>query len=177
MITYVDVQQGTEKWKKLRAPLWTGSRAFKLLQGKPLPDDSNTYVSAAMRRGSALEPVAIMEYERHVKRRVLRPGFALNSTYKNAGYSPDGVDRATLLEVKCANGDNHEMLAAGVIPMEYQAQIQFGMVITGLRKAKLIAYNPEYSKSLSVIEVPYDKAIADNIRRRLRADAKKRSLG
>lgn len=170
MITYLDVKQGSEEWKLLRKDLWTGSRAIKLLQGKPLPDDSNTFVTNAMRRGTALEPVAIMEYERKVARRVKRPGFALNSAYPNAGYSPDGIDGRILLEVKCANGLNHEMLVKGLIPLDYQAQIAFGMIITGLRRARLIAYNPEYSESLSIIEIGYDKTIGHNIRKKLRRD-------
>lgn len=174
MITWHDVVQGSPEWHKLRSDLWTGSRAIKLLQGKPLPDDSSSYQSSAMRRGTTLEPIAIMEYQRVIRRKVWRPGFGTHRVYPNAGYSPDGIDRRTLLEVKCANGERHEALAAGKIPLEYLAQIQFGMVITGLRKAKLIAYNPEYSQALNIIDVPYDKAIANNIRKRLRADMKKR---
>lgn len=174
MIIYHDVKQGTKEWHELRKPLWTGSRAIKLLMGKPLPDDSNIRTTSAMRRGSALEPVAIMEYERRVGRKVKRPGFITNTVYPNAGFSPDGIDGKVLLEVKCANGVNHEMLAKGIIPLEYQAQIALGMVVTGLRKALLLAFNPEYTEQLTVIEVTYDKAIGNNIRKRLRADIKKR---
>lgn len=176
MITWHGVKQGSDEWHKLRAPLWTGSRAIKLLQGKPLPNDSSDYASAAMKRGTALEPVAIMEYEREVRRKVLRPGFGTNSVYPNAGYSPDGIDGKILLEVKCANGDRHEALVAGNIPLEYLAQINLGMIVTGLRKAKLIAFNPEYSQQLTIIDIPYDKAIGSNIRKKLRADMKNRRL-
>lgn len=176
MIIWHDVKQGSKEWKALRKPLWTGSRAIKLLQGKPLPDDSNTHVTAAMRRGTALEPVAIMEYERQTQRKVLRPGFGTNSVYPNAGFSPDGIDGKTLLEVKCANGVRHELLASGVIPLEYLAQIYLGMVITGFRKAKLLAFNPEYSQQLTIIDVPYDKVIGANIRKKLRLDMKNRLL-
>ncbi len=176
MITWHDVKQGSEDWHKLRAPLWTGSRAIKLLQGKPLPDDSNVFANAAMRRGSALEPVAIMEYERQVQRKVSRPGFGTNSVYPNAGYSPDGIDGKVLLEVKCANGVRHEALAAGNIPLEYLAQIYLGMIVTGLRKAKLLAFNPEYSQQLTIVDVPYDKVIGGNIRKKLKLDMKNRQL-
>ena len=64
-------------------------------------------------RGQALEPLAITEYERIVKRYIARPGFVTNSVYPNAGYSPDGIDGKTLLEVKCLNGERHENLAKG----------------------------------------------------------------
>lgn len=175
-ITYIDVKQGSPEWHKLRADLWTGSRAIKLLQGKPLPNDSNTFTTPAMRRGTTLEPVAIMEYERKVGHRVRRPGFAINSAYPNAGYSPDGIDGTWLLEVKCANGENHERLVRGDIPIEYQAQMLFGMIITGLRKAKLLAFNPEYSEQLSIIEFDYSKLMGNNLRMKLRADIKRRRL-
>jgi predicted phage-related endonuclease len=174
MIVYHDVKQGSPEWHKLRKELWTGSRAIKLLQGKPLPDDSNVYESPAMRRGSALEPIAIQEYAREVGRKIERPGFATNSVYPNAGYSPDGVDGKILLEVKCCNGVRHEDLVKGDIPLEYLVQIYFGMIITGLRKAKLLAFNPEYSQQLTIIDIPYDKGIGNNIRKKLKLDMKNR---
>lgn len=174
MIKWHDLVQGSEKWKAFRKPLWTGSRAIKLLQGKPLPDDSGTYVSAAMKRGTALEPVAVREYERKKQRKVWRPGFGTNSVYPNAGYSPDGIDGKILLEIKCPGDDAFERFKKGIIPLDYIAQIQFGMVITGLRSARLIVYNPDYSESMLIFEVVYDKGITNNIRKRLRRDMKSR---
>lgn len=176
MITYHDVKQGSKEWKKLREDLWTGSRAIRLLQGKSLPNDDNVRVTAPMMRGTLLEPIAIAEYEHKVGRKVLRPGFATNSVYTNAGYSPDGIDGKILLEVKCCNGVRHEALVNGVIPLEYQVQIFFGMIITGLRKAKLLAFNPECAQQLTIINITYDKAIGNNIRKKLREDMKKRAL-
>jgi hypothetical protein len=176
MITWHDVKQGSPEWHKLRKYLWTGSRAIKLLMGKPLPDDSNTYTSDAMKRGTALEPIAIGEYERKYRCKVWRPGFGTNSVYTNAGYSPDGIDKKILLEVKCPGGKNFEAFRdTGFIPIEYMAQIQFGMVITGLRHARLIVYNPDYGDSMIIIEVPYLKYMANNIRKLLQRDMKKRS--
>lgn len=174
MIKYYDVVQGSKQWKLMRQGLWTGSRALKLLMGKPLPDDSNTHTTPAMRRGTALEPIAIMEYERQVGNKVIRPGFVINTTYPNAGFSPDGIDNNILLEVKCANGKNHELLVKGIIPLEYQAQIALGMIVTGLRKARLLAFNPEYHHQLTIIDIKYNKLIGNNIRKKLRADMKNR---
>lgn len=175
MIKWHDVKQGSKAWFKLRKDRWTGSRAIKLLQGKPLPDDSNVHVTAAMRRGTALEPVAVMEYERRKKRKVLRPGFVTNSTYPNGGYSPDAVDGKILIEIKCPGDRVFEEFKKGIIPLEYMAQIQFGMVITGLRCARLVVYNPDHSESMLIFEISYEKSIANNIRKQLRRDLKKRS--
>ena len=176
MIIYHQVTQRSDEWFELRKGLWTGSIAIKLLQGKPMPPESDFTGNYYTQRGQALEPLAIAEYERVVKRYVSRPGFVTNSVYPNAGYSPDGIDGSWLLEVKCLNGERHENLAKGDIPLEYQAQIHFGMVITGKRKAKLLAYNPEYSQALTVINITYDKVIGANIRKKLRADMKNRQL-
>ena len=41
MIIYHPVTQGSEEWLKLRENLWTGSKAIRLLQGKPLPRETD----------------------------------------------------------------------------------------------------------------------------------------
>jgi predicted phage-related endonuclease len=176
MIIWHDVKQGSDAWKKLRAPLWTGSTAIRLLQSKTLLPDSDWDGNDATRRGSALEVAAIREYERKYRCKVQRPGFVTNTVYSNAGYSPDGIDRAWLLECKAFNGQRHEDLVAGKIPLTVQVQIFFGMIIAGKRKARLLAFNPENEVQLTIIEITYEKEIGDNIRRCLRADMKKRQL-
>lgn len=175
MIIWHDVIQGTPAWKLLRKGLWTGSVAIRLLQGKPLLEDRDWEGNDATRRGHALEEVAIREYERKYRRKVKRPGFVTNSVYPNAGYSPDGVDGGWLLECKAFNGQRHEDLVAEKIPLTVLVQIFFGMIITGLRKARLLAINPDSPNEFVVIEIAYDKAIGSNIRRKLRLDLKKRS--
>jgi len=174
MIIYHDVEQGTPEWKALRKPLWTGSRAIRLLQGKPFTEEQDFRGNDATRRGQMLEFAAIREYERKYRRKVARPGFVTNTVYTNAGYSPDGIDGGWLLECKAFNGTRHEDLAAEKIPLTVLVQIYFGMIITGKRKARLLAFNPEYEEQLTVIEITYDKAIGNNIRAKLRLDMKKR---
>lgn len=177
MIFWHDVEQGTEEWKAIRRGLWTGSVAIRLLQGKELPIDSNWDGNDATRRGHALEVAAIREYERKYHCKVARPGFVINTVYRNAGYSPDAIDGGWLLECKALNGVRHEELVAGKIPLQYLVQIYFGMIITGKRKARLLAYNPEMvgSDELTVIDIPYDKIVGSNIRKKLRQDMKRRA--
>lgn len=174
MIIWHDVEQGSETWKLLRKDLWTGSKAIRLLQGKTLPVEADWQGNNATRRGQALEVAAIREYERKFHVKVQRPGFVTNTVYPNAGYSPDGIDGKWLLEAKALNGVRHEDLIAGQIPLQYLVQIYFGMIITGKRKARLLAFNPEYEQQLTIIEVKYDKLVGNNIRRLLRLDMKKR---
>src|SRR5690606_18833462 len=102
-----------------------------LLQGKSLPAETNFSGNDATKRGTLLEIASIREYERQYGRKVLRPGGVTNSVYPNAWYSPDGIDGGWLLELKSFNGERHDSLAAGKIPLEVQVQILFGMIITG----------------------------------------------
>jgi len=189
LITWHDVIQGSPAWKLLRKGLWTGSTAIRLLQGKQLLPDSDWSGNDATRRGHALEVAAIREYERKYRVKVQRPGFVTNSVYPNAGYSPDGIDRAWLLECKALIEMRHKGLIsdkmplsdlqgiiASKIPLQYKVQIFFGMIITGKRKARLLAFNPDIvdQEQLIVVEIGYDRLIGDNIRRKLRLDMKKR---
>lgn len=176
MIIYHDVIQGSPEWLKLRENLWTGSKAIRLLQGKPLSRETEFTGNIHTRRGQALEGIAIAEYERQVGRKVQRPGFITNTIYTNAGYSPDGIDGRILLEIKALNGERHDRLAAGEVPLEYLVQIYFGMIITGCRLAVLLPFNPEYEQQLTFIPVTYDKLIGNNIRRKLKTDMKNRLL-
>ena len=175
MIIFHDVIQGTEEWLALRKKLWTGSKAIRLLQGKPFKEDAEWGGNKYTMRGHALEIAAIREYERNYGRKVSRPGFVTNTVYTNAGYSPDGLDGGWLLECKAFNGERHEELVRGEIPLAVVVQILFGMIITGKRKARLLAINPDDVKNpFVVIEVVYDKRIGNNIRKKLRADMKNR---
>jgi len=189
MITWYDVVQGSPEWLALRKGLWTGSIAVRLLQGKPLPQEYEWDGNDSTRRGHALEVAAIREYEREYRVRVERPGFVTNSVYWNAGYSPDGIDRSWLLECKALTEMRHnglisdkmsletlEGIISSKIPLQYKVQIFFGMIITGKRKSRLLAFNPEIvdQKQLIVVEIGYDKIIGNNIRSKLRLDMKKR---
>lgn len=167
MIILHDVVQGDEQWHKLHDGLWTGSTVTRLLQGKSLPEWNTFAGNKWTKRGKLLEHVAVREYEMQTDSEVLTVGFVTNSNYLNAGFSPDGIQGDTLIEVKCLNGARHEKLAAGDIPLEYLAQIHFGFLVCELNKAKLLAFNPEYEQQLTIIDVPYRKDIADNIHRKL----------
>jgi YqaJ-like viral recombinase domain len=190
LITWHDTGgQGTPKWFKLRENLWTGYTAIRLLTGKMLLPASEWEGNDATRRGHALEVAAIREYERKYRVKVQRPDFVTNSVYPNAGFSPDAIDRAWLLECKALIEMRHkglisdkmplkelEAIIASKIPLHIKVQIFFGMIITGKRKARLLAFNPDIvgEEQLIVVEIGYDRLIGDNIRRKLRLDMKKR---
>lgn len=187
MIIFHNVEQGTELWRIIRRGLWTGSVAIRLLQGKSLPREYDWDGNDATRRGHTLEHAMIREYERKYRRKIKRPGFITNTVYPNAGFSPDGIEGGWLIEMKAFQGEklqklikskasNFEEMIASQIPLEVKVQLFFGMIITGKRKARLLAIDPDAidREQLTVIEVSYEKIIGSNIRSKLRADLKKR---
>jgi hypothetical protein len=173
MIRYYKFKQRSEQWHKYRKGKWTGSTAIDLLRGKSAPPQSDsTYDNKYMLRGRVLEPLAIEAYERKYRCNVASYGFVTNSKYPHAGYSPDGVDEAnTLLESKSFNLEKHDAIVSGKmpIPIETTAQIQFGMLISELKKARLILYNPDSETPLCVIDVLPDLIIQANMWTKLEA--------
>jgi hypothetical protein len=173
MIRYYKFKQRSEQHHKYRKGKWTGSTAIDLLRGKSAPPQSDsTYDNKYMLRGRVLEPLAIEAYERKYKVSVAHYGFVTNSKYPHAGYSPDGVDEAnTLLESKSFNLEKHDAIVSGKmpIPIETTAQIQFGMLISELKKARLILYNPDSETPLCVIDVLPDLIIQANMWTKLEA--------
>lgn len=176
MVIWHDVVQGTPAWEILRHGLWTGTTAIRLLQDKKLMPVSEWFGNIYTKRGNILETISIREYERLIGHKVSRPGFVTNTKYKNAGFSPDAIDGDTLIENKSLNGIKHEDLVAGRIPLTYLCQVYFGMVITGCKRAVLLAFNPEYPDQLVVIDIKYRAVVGANIRKKLKADMKIRQL-
>ncbi len=176
MIRFYHFDQRSEKWRTYRKGKWTGSTAIDLLRGKKTPpEDKGTFDNKYMQRGRILEPLAIEAYEKSIDEldAVNHYGFITNSKYKHAGYSPDGVDADTLVEVKCLNVERHAKLRDS-IPAEYMAQIQFGLLISELYDAVLVAYNPDAEEPLIVLPIKPDPAIQANLIAKLKATEPKR---
>lgn len=172
MIRYYHFEQRSPQWHSYRKGRWTGSTAIDLLKGKTAPPQSDSsYDNKYMLRGRMLEPLAVEEYERWAEVSVAHFGFITNSEYPHAGYSPDGIQGDTLLEVKCVNAEKHDALVAGEIPTptEWIAQIQFGLLITGLQKARLVLYNPDAKSNLFIFDIEAEPKIQANMIDRLEA--------
>lgn len=176
MITIHDVEQGTEEWQQLRAGRFTGSSAHKLLKygarAYSMTEASDFAGTFHTKRGHLLEDEAIEVYEAVNKREVQRPGFITNDKYPSAGYSPDGIDanggatilnpRAVLLENKSFSEEKHLALVTGKmpVPLEILAQIQFGLLISGLRLARLIMYHPKVDPTLAYKVFEFKRRLA-----------------
>ena len=170
MIRYYNFDQRSEKWRIYRKDKWTGSTAIDLLSGKKTPPKSDPdYDNKYMQRGRILEPLAIEAYEHKYGVKVQHFGFVTNSKYPHAGYSPDGIEPGIIDEVKCLGLQKHDNIVNGELPIptDYMAQMQFGLLITELEKAKLILYNPDSDTPLFVIDVAVEPTIQDFLKKRL----------
>jgi hypothetical protein len=175
MVTIHDIEQGTPEWHALREGKYTGSSADRLLLYGAI-DYSLTQASGfggsfATRRGHLLEDEAIELYDVIHDVTTDRPGFVTNSKFPTCGYSPDGFDGDTLLEVKCFKDDKHMEIVGGNVPFKVLAQIHFGLLITEKKRARLIAYNPrlDAESALWIIDIKRNPAIARNFREKIHA--------
>lgn len=173
MITYHhDVVQGTDEWYDIRHCRVTGSNAITLLTRGVSAAMNNNNVSSCTsgywaNRGIDLEPEAIRLYEMLNITVISRVGFVTNSEYSIAGFSPDGVDmvNSILIEVKCFKHNKHGSInTVSDIPIEVMAQIQFGLLITGLKYCDLILYNPDHGDNIKIITVKRVKKIIERIK-------------
>ena len=168
---YNDIHQRSEEWYNIRLGRVGGSessvlsvkgksesglgaaaftllyeKAYELIQEEPVKENIVTF---AMQRGMDLEPEAIYEYEMAKMVKVDQVGYILNSDYKYAGYSPDGlVGEDGLIEVKCpGNSEFMRQIITNEIPKQYFCQMQWGMFISGRKWCDYVVYNPDYYKS------------------------------
>jgi len=168
---YNDIHQRSEEWHNIRLGRVGGSessvlsvkgksesglgaaaftllyeKAYELIQEEPVKENIVTF---AMQRGMDLEPEAIHEYELSKMVKVDQVGYILNSDYKYAGYSPDGlVGEDGLIEVKCpGNSEFMRQIITNEIPKQYFCQMQWGMFISGRKWCDYVVYNPDYHKS------------------------------
>jgi hypothetical protein len=100
------------------------------------------YYSNDMLRGNALETDAVIAYETVYNAKVERVGF-ITSPCGRFGYSPDGlVGKEGLLEIKSPCFVKHyQYILDGKVPLEYIAQLQGGLMITGREWIDFVSYN------------------------------------
>lgn len=175
-VTILEIQQNSDEWLKAREGLVTGSNADNLLT-RGLDEALKLNYSRFRgnfytKRGHILEDQALIIYEAVHGVTVNRVGLVTNDKYPNAGCSPDGVAGDWLLEVKAFNERKHnEIVDVKTIPFKIMAQLQFNMMITELKKARLIMYNPDiedHDAAYREIEVKAIPKIQLNMARKLR---------
>lgn len=107
----------------------------------------NGYVSPDMERGAVLEDEARGAYEADTGLVVKPVGFVEHETLR-AGYSPDGLPKDGLVEIKCPKAATHLDYLREGLPREYFLQIVHGLWLTGASWADFVSYYPTFPEPL-----------------------------
>lgn len=151
----IDLIQGTEEWLKWRlggvgaseAPMVYGVSRYKTsLQlwrektGKTLPEPAHP----GMLRGIRLEPKARAWYENKMGVMVT-PQCVQHDKVSWLRASLDGLDifRTLFCEIKCPGWKDHSIALAGRVPFQYWVQMQYQMLVTGLRTGHYVSFDGE----------------------------------
>ena len=115
------------------------------------------YSTAAMQRGTDLEPVARAAYEVETGEMVQECGLVLHPSVDGFGASPDGLVGAHgLLEIKCPNTAQHvAFLRTGMIEERYRLQMLAQMACTGRQWCDFVSYDDRLPEPLSYKRVRF----------------------
>jgi len=167
-----NIRQGTDEWNTLRAGRVGGSSCAALLvNGKAdnglgkgamtlvykkaaeyIAGKEETYVNAAMERGTELEPIARRRYEDETFQTVTEVGYISDGEY--IGVSPDGlVGDDGAIEIKCPGGAKFvEFADTKIIPNAYYAQMQWLLWITGRQWCDFCVFHPDFAPADLIIK-------------------------
>lgn len=160
---YEDLEQGTPEWLAARCGILTASVVGQLVTPKTVKPASNDYSRALtaqlvaeritghvepvypnrdMERGSMSEPFARDLYAENYAP-ANEVGFMVRDDWGyRLGYSPDGlVGDDGLIEIKSPRQKKHlSTILAGEVPLEYMAQCQTGLLVSGRAWIDFISY-------------------------------------
>lgn len=164
----IDFPQGSPEWALARAQKVTASRidavlsrardrksegatrrkykaqiVAEILTGKP---QESAFSNRAMEEGIENEPFACAAYEVRTGVMLDPVGFVIHPTIERSGASPDRlVGSDGLVQVKCPEPHTHLMyLLDGVVPSDYEPQMQWEMACTGRAWCDFVSYCPVY---------------------------------
>ncbi|MDG9785252.1 lambda exonuclease family protein [Metapseudomonas otitidis] len=124
------------------------------------------FTSAAMQRGTELEPLARDAYELFAEGDVVETGFVLHPSIQGFGASPDGlVGDVGLLEIKCPNTATHvATMQSGRHDPAYEWQMLAQMACTGRAWVDFVSFDDRLPEELQYACFRYerdDKRIAE----------------
>lgn len=169
-------EQRSPEWFQARLGRLTGSRAADMLatikSGEAAArrdyrtqlvcerltgrSQEDTYTNAVMERGVALEPVALMAYEK-LSGHVAQPSGFLSLPDVMAGCSLDGqIDNfAGILELKCPKSATHLKYwrGPGTLPAEYLPQVTHNLWVTGAAWCDFLSFDDRFDAELQTFLV------------------------
>jgi putative phage-type endonuclease len=158
------MQQNTREWLLWRkskigasdAPIVMGVSPWKTPQQlwkEKVSDTIETFTTAAMLRGQALEPTARVHLEKELGIK-LNPEVMTHKDYDFIVASLDGVseDGKTVVEIKCPSEFSHNLAKKGDIADHYKVQMQHQMAVTGVDS--VIYYSFDGSTG---VQIKYDR--------------------
>jgi len=156
MQTYsiVEIAQGTPEWLEWRqggigasdAPTVMGENPWKTaaqLLSEKRRDSRESVKSAAMMRGTELEPEARRRYRTRTGRDV-EPACLQSLEFEWLRASVDGITscRQWAVEIKCGESVYRKTAAKGRVPSYYYGQLQHILAVTGLETIDFWCYLP-----------------------------------
>ena len=181
------VEQGTDEWLSLRAPLITASSFSKLITskgGKSIQIDGAINEKVAniiagetletwqgnqwTERGHEIEPLAAEHYAFIFDDRdVQEIGFVTDDDV-TCGCSPDRlVDEDGLLELKCPKPEVHiNYMLKGVVPSVYVPQVQGQLMVTKRLWCDFMSYHPKLPEF--IIRVYRDEVFIEKLKERIK---------
>lgn len=170
--------QGTESWHDWRnkglgaseAPIVMGESPYQTpfqlweTKTKRKPPQATNF---AMTRGNNLEKKARASFEltHDIE---MEPMLAEYAPWPIARASFDGFNKKLNagLEIKCCGKKNFEMVKNGQVPLDYRAQIQQQILVSGAEKVFLYAFDGEAGVTLEVVpDVEYCKKLLEELKK------------
>lgn len=165
------MEQGTAEWFAARCGRVTASRVADLIArtktgwGASRADYmaelvaerltgavADSFTSAAMQWGTAMEPAARDAYEALKGVTVTRVGFIDHPKIAMSGASPDGlVEGVGLVEIKCPKTATHiDTMLGQKVPPKYVTQMQWQMACTGRDWCDFVSYDPRMPERMQL---------------------------
>ena len=165
------IEQGSIEWKLLKVGKVSASRMADLLaKTKSGPSASRAkymaqllcermtgqptefFTTAAMQRGTEIEPIARAAYEAENLTSVEQIAWVEHPTIPFSGCSPDGlVGEHGLVEIKCKEIHNHlDSILNDKIDPDHQAQMMWQMCVTGRQWCDYVCFDDRAPEGLQL---------------------------
>lgn len=119
-------------WQNANRAALLAYKAAHAGNGKGFERKTDKNKSAAMMRGTLMEPIARQAYRDRTGNKT-EPGCGIHDTYDFLRASFDGINQEgdLVLEIKCVNQDDHGTALGGMVPAHYWPQVQHLLLVSG----------------------------------------------